>query len=172
MLCLALAGAQELARLSVLLPHQRRLPDTCPAVPGHRVVHRDRLVPSLARCLIPADSCAVHPPPFLISFPVQRIPFCFSASHSAPVALPLRCFCHPPPADALLSVSKKFLAQIRDLGSAPVRDAVERFMPYAFESACTHTSITLPHLNHPPTPSSPSLLSEGGACRRSATVTR
>ncbi len=43
---------------------------------------------------------------------------------------------HMIPADALQSVSKKFLAQIKDLGSTAVREAVERFMPYAFESMC------------------------------------
>jgi hypothetical protein len=37
--------------------------------------------------------------------------------------------------DALLSVSKKFLAHIKDLGPAPVREAVERSMPYLFDCA-------------------------------------
>lgn len=41
---------------------------------------------------------------------------------------------HPWPLEALRSVSKRFLGQIKDLGPPTVRDAIERFMPYAYES--------------------------------------
>ena len=41
---------------------------------------------------------------------------------------------HAWPLDALRSVAKKSLMQVKDLGSPAVRDAVERFMPAAYES--------------------------------------
>jgi hypothetical protein len=51
-LCCArrLPGPQEPARVPVLLARERRVPHSSAAVPCHRVLHRHRLVPPLARC--------------------------------------------------------------------------------------------------------------------------
>jgi hypothetical protein len=48
---------------------------------------------------------------------------------------------HAWPIDALRSVSKKYLAQVKDLGSPHIRDVIERFMPFAFESTCKQSLL-------------------------------